>query len=222
MSRTKVLVADPLAIFRAGVHNLLRRESDFAVLEAADLPAVKNIVHTQCPEIALIDLELPPIGGVAAVEWLEEHCSTHTIVWSFEATRETVLAAVQAGASGYLRKDISPDGLVRSLRGVVTGEAPLARDLAGLMIEAIHQLRDREGSRDRLSALSSRECEVLEHVARGARNRQIASELTISEFTVKRHVQNILGKLELRSRREAGAFYRAANADLAGVVSRGR
>jgi DNA-binding NarL/FixJ family response regulator len=85
------------------------------------------------------------------------------------------------------------------------------------MIEAIHKLRDREGARDRLFALSSRECEVLEHLARGARNRQIASELTISEFTVKRHVQNILGKLELRSRREAGAFYRAANADLAGV-----
>jgi DNA-binding NarL/FixJ family response regulator len=219
--RKKVLVADPLAIFRAGVHNLLRRESDFAVLEAADLPALQHIVDTQCPEIALIDLELPPVGGVAAVEWLEEHCSTYTIVWSFEPTRETVLAAVRGGASGYLRKDISPDGLIRSLRGVVTGEAPLARDLATLMIEAIHRDRDRDGNRDRLFALSSRECEVLEHVARGARNRQIASELTISEYTVKRHMQNILGKLELRSRHEAGAFYRAATSELAGV-GRGR
>ena len=85
------------------------------------------------------------------------------------------------------------------------------------MIEAIHDFSDREGARERLFALSSRECEILEHVARGARNRQIASQLTISEFTVKRHVQNILRKLELRSRREAGDFYRAANADLAGV-----
>jgi DNA-binding NarL/FixJ family response regulator len=220
VSRTEVLVADPLAIFRAGVHNLLRRESDFAVVEAADLPAVQDVVDTHCPDIALIDLELPPAGGVAAVEWLEEHCSTHTIVWSFEPTRETVLAAVRAGASGYLRKDITPDGLVRSLRGVVGGEAPLSRNLATLMIEAIHELRDREGTRGRLSALSSRECQVLEHVARGARNRQIASELTISEFTVKRHMQNILGKLELRSRREAGDFYRAANADFAAVGRR--
>ena len=220
MSRTKVLVADPFAIFRAGVHNLLRREGDFAVVEAADLQAVQGVAEMQCPDIALIDLELPPLGGVAAVEWLEEHCSTHTIVWSFEPTRETVLAAVRGGASGFLRKDISPDGLVRSLRGVVGGEAPLSRDLATLMIEAIHDLRDREGTRDRLSALSSRECEVLEHVARGARNRQIATELTISEFTVKRHMQNILGKLELRSRREAGDFYRAANGDPAGVGRR--
>ena len=90
-----------------------------------------------------------------------------------------------------------------------------------MMIEAIHQFKERDANRDRLSALSSRECEVLEHVACGARNRQIASELTISEFTVKRHVQNILEKLELRSRREAGAFFRAASADLAGV-GRGR
>jgi DNA-binding NarL/FixJ family response regulator len=215
--RTKVLVADPFAIFRAGVHNLLRRERDFAVVEAEDLPAVQKLVDAHCPDIALIDLELPPVGGVAAVEWLEAHCTTHTIVWSFEPTRDSVLDAVQAGASGYLRKDISPDGLVRSLRGVVSGEAPLSRDLATLMVDAIHRLRDREGTRDRLSALSSRECEVLEHVARGARNRQIAYELTISELTVKRHMQNILGKLELRSRREAGDFYRAASADLAGV-----
>src|SRR5438552_12155449 len=215
--RTKVLVADPFAIFRAGVTNLLRRESDFAVVEAEDLPAIQKLVGAKCPDIALIDLGLPPLGGVAAVEWLEEHCSTHTIVWSFEPTRESVLGAVHAGASGYLRKDISPDGLVRSLRGVVTGQAPLSRDLATLMIEAIHRLRDREGTRERLSALSSRECEVLQHVARGARNRQIASELTISELTVKRHVQNILGKLKVRSRREAGDFYRAAGDDLVGV-----
>lgn len=219
--RTKVLVADPFAIFRAGVHNLLKRENDFTVVEAEDLPAIQKLVGAKCPDIALIDLELPPLGGVAAVEWLEEHCTTHTIVWSFEPTRDSVLGAVHAGASGYLRKDISPDGLVRSLRGVVRGEAPLSRDLATLMIDAIHQLRDREGTRERLFALSSRECEVLEHVARGARNRQIASELTISELTVKRHVQNILGKLELGSRREAGDFYLAASAELVGV-GRGR
>jgi DNA-binding NarL/FixJ family response regulator len=217
MSRTKVLVADPFAIFRAGVHNLLRRESDFAVVEAGDFRAVQNLVRTQSPDIALIDLELPPVGGVAAAQWLNAHCSAHTIVWSFEPTRESVLGAVRSGASGYLRKDIAPEGLVRSLRGVVSGQAPLSRDLATLMIEAIHRLSEREGTRDRLFALSSRECQVLEYVARGARNRQIASELTISEFTVKRHVQNILGKLGFRSRREAGEFYRVANADLAGV-----
>jgi DNA-binding NarL/FixJ family response regulator len=217
MTRTKVLVADPLAIFRAGVYNLLSRESDFAVVEAADLWGVQKFVGTQCPDIALIDLDLPPRGGVAALRWLEDHCSARTIAWSFEPMPDAVLAAVRAGASGFLRKDIAPDGLVRALRGLVAGQAPLSHDIATLMIDAIHRLRDRERAEDRLSTLSSRECEVLASVARGALNRQIASELTISEFTVKRHMQNILGKLGFRSRREAADFYRTAETSLAGI-----
>jgi DNA-binding NarL/FixJ family response regulator len=219
--KTKVLVADPFAIFRVGVSNLLRRERDFAVFEATDLRVLQKRVRVQCPDIVLIDLDLPPDGGVAAVQWLDEHCGTHTIVWSFDPSRETVLAAVRAGAIGYLRKDISPEGLVRSLRGVVDGEAPLSRDLAAVMVEAIHKFADHEETRDRLSGLSSRECQILDYLARGKRNRQIASELTISEFTVKRHVQNILGKLELRSRREASDLYYAAQADLLGLERSG-
>ena len=215
--KTNVLVADPFAIFRAGLRNLLRRERDFTVVEASDLRAMRKLVSARTPDIVLVDLELPPVGGVAAVRWLDEHCSTHAIVWSFEPTKEAVLGAVRAGASGYLRKDISPEGLVRALRGVISGEAPLSRDLAALMVDAIHKFSDSEETRERLSGLSSRECEVLDQVALGKRNRQIASELTISEFTVKRHMQNILGKLELRSRRDAAAFYRAGQADPAGV-----
>jgi DNA-binding NarL/FixJ family response regulator len=141
------------------------------------------------------------------------------IVWSFAPTRETVLAAVRAGADGYLHKEISPAGLVRSLRGVIHGEAPLSRDLATLMIEAIHTLEERDRTRERLSVLSMREREILHHVAHGARNRQIAAALTISEFTVKRHMQNILGKLGVGSRSAAADFYLAAQAELAGSAA---
>ena len=215
MSRTRILVADSLPIFRAGVRNLLRRESDLEVVEAASFDEVAEQVADACPEIALIDLELPPNGGVEAVQLLSERCSTHKIVWSFAPTRETVLAAVRAGADGYLHKEISPGGLVRSLRGLVRGEAPLSRDLATLMIEAIHGLDERDRTRERLSVLSTREREILDHVAQGERNRQIAAALTISEFTVKRHMQNILGKLGVGSRRAAADFYRAAQAELA-------
>jgi DNA-binding NarL/FixJ family response regulator len=132
------------------------------------------------------------------------------IVWSFEATRETVLSAIRAGASGYLHKEISPQGLVRSLRGVVEGEAPLSRDLATLMIQALHALEEQTTARERAAVLSAREREVLNLVALGARNREIAASLFISEFTVKRHMQNILQKLELPSRSAAAQFYRAA------------
>jgi len=208
--RTRILVADSLDIFRAGVRNLLERESDFEILEAASFEDVLAATEHDCPDIALIDLELPPLGGVTAVQRLAKRCSTYTIVWSFEPSQETVLAAVRAGAHGFLHKEISPEGLVRALRGVVQGEAPLSRDLASLMIDALHGLDERTRARDRARVLSSREREVLDLVAQGARNKQIAAALTISEFTVKRHVQNILQKLELPSRKAAATFYRTA------------
>lgn len=209
MKRTRVLVADPLAIFRSGVRGLLAREGDFEVVEAASLPEVIQAVAHDCPDIALIDLDLPPGGGVAAVTRLSEQCSTRTIVWSFDPSRESVLAAIRAGAIGYLRKEISAPGLVRSLRGSARGEAPLSRDLATLMIEAIHGLEERVRAREQAALLSAREREVLDLVAKGARNKQIATALYISEFTVKRHVQNILQKLGVPSRGAAAAFYRS-------------
>ncbi len=210
MKRTRILVADPLRIFRAGVRNLLSRESDFEVVEAGTLDEVVSAIDGECPDIALIDLALPPVGGVAAVQELKLRCSTYMIVWSFEPTREVVLEAVRAGAHGFLHKQISAQGLVRSLRGVVQGEAPLSRDLASLMIDALHGMDDRTRARDRAGLLSAREREVLDLLAQGARNKQIAATLAISEFTVKRHVQNILQKLELPSRIAAATFYRTA------------
>lgn len=210
MTRTRILVADPLRIFRSGVRTLLEREREFEVLEAGDLDELLDAVDAQCPDIALIDHDLPPLGGVAAVQRLAGRCPTHMIMWSFEPSRELVLHAVRSGAHGFLHKEISAEGLVRALRGAVQGEAPLSRDLMSMMIDALHGLDERQRARERMSALSPREREVLEFVAQGARNKQIAAALTISEFTAKRHVQNILQKLELPSRRAAAAFYTTA------------
>ncbi len=212
LQRTRILVADPLRIFRSGVTGLLTRESDFEVVEAADVDGVEAALAYQPVEIALVDLDLPPGGGIAATQLIRATCDAHVVVWSFEPTQATVLAAIGAGAHGYLHKEISPAGLVRSLRGVVRGEAPLSRDLATLMVDAIHRMERQTVALERAAVLSSRERQVLEHVARGARNKQIARALTISEYTVKRHVQNILHKLEVPNRKDAAAFYLAAYA----------
>jgi DNA-binding NarL/FixJ family response regulator len=208
--RTRILVADSVPIFRSAVRTLLAREGDFDVAEAEDFAALERHVATECPDIALVDLHLEPRGGILAVEALAGRCGTHTIVWSLEPTPAMVLAAIKAGASGYLHKEISPRGLVRSLQGVTDGEAPLSRDLAALLIDALHGAEEREHARDLASTLSIREREVLTLIARGARNRQIANHLDISEFTVKRHVQNILHKLDVPSRQAAAAFHRSA------------
>lgn len=210
MTRTSILVADSLRIFRAGVRNLLARESDFEVVEAGSLDDVREVIAHQSVDIALVDLDLPPSGGVAAVELIARESAAHTIVWSFEPSPETVLDAVRSGAHGVLRKEISADGLVRALHGIVQGEAPLSRGLATLMIDALHGHDARARARERFSSLSTRERQVLALLAEGAANKQIAALLTISEFTVKRHVQNILLKLELPSRKAAATFHRTA------------
>ena len=210
MSRTRILVADSLAIFRSGVRTLLDRESDFEIVVAGNFGELSRAIDDECPDIALVDLDLEPDGGITAVAQLARQCTCVTIVWSFQPTRDTVLAAIRAGADGYLDKSISPTGLVRAVRGVTRGEAPLSRDLALMMIEALHGHEERSRAREKAHVLSFREREVLELVAIGAKNREIAAELFISEFTVKRHIQNILHKLELPSRRAAAAFHRSA------------
>ena len=210
MRKTRVLVADPLRLFRAGVRSLLAREGDFSVTEAGSLEEVLAAATERCPDLALIDLDLPPSGGVDAVRRLAKACSAYTIVWSFDPTPATVLTAVQAGAHGFLHKETGPAELVRALRGVREGEAPLSPGLATLLIDALHDHDERARVREQAMVLSARELEVLDLVARGARNKQIAGALTISEFTVKRHVQNILGKLEVPSRKAASAFYETA------------
>jgi DNA-binding NarL/FixJ family response regulator len=196
--RTRVLLLDPLPIFRAGVRGHLTEESDFEVVEAGSVDEARAL---EPPDIALVDASL-----VDAVELLG---GAHVIVWGFAPKPHEVLAAIQAGAHGYLHKDILPFGLVRALRALPLGEAALARDLAAALIEAMHGQEAHSRLQARLAVLSAREREVLELVALGARNSSIADSLSISEFTVKRHVQNILGKLGVASRTAAGAIYRA-------------
>jgi two-component system nitrate/nitrite response regulator NarL len=200
-----VCIADGVTVFRGAVRQVLAREQDFEVVEAADLATLDAILD-QGVDLVLVDDMLPPTGAAEAARSATGRCS-QVIVWSLRPDPDRVLEAIRAGASGYLRKEISPAGLVRALRGAARGESPLSRDLATLMIEALHQADSRARAHDLAGILSTRERQVLDLIARGSRNKQIADALTISEFTVKRHVQNILQKLDVPSRRAAAAFY---------------
>lgn len=215
--KTRVCIADAVTVFRAGVREVLLREKDFDVIEALDLTGLDEALQAGV-DIVLIDSELPPTPVAVAIKAAKGRCS-EIIVWSLRPGPEEVFAAIRVGATGYLRKEISALGLVRSLRGVSQGESPLSRDLAALLIDALHSEVRGARAREIAAALSAREREVLEHVVRGARNKQIADALTISEFTVKRHVQNILHKLELPSRRAVAEFY-SANLDAMRAVER--
>lgn len=203
----RVLVADAYAMSRAAVKSTLSRESGFKVTEAANFGELLKSAVEQSPDIVLVDAELPPSGAPFAVSQLAERVSAEIIVWGFEPSREEFLAAIRSGASGYLPKDISTDGFVRALRRVSQGEAPISRDLVMALVDGIHGLKERESTRERVALLSDREREVLSLVAGGARNKRIGDVLYISELTVKRHIQNILHKLELPSRQAAADFY---------------
>jgi len=207
---TSILVADRRDIFRSGVRALLAQQGDFEVVVASELGGALSAVDQGEVDVALVDLELPPAGGIAAVRELVRRSACRVVVWSFDPDSDTVLEAIRAGASGYLEKTISPRGLVRALHGACRGEAALPRALAALMIDALHNVDERVRAREQAAVLSSREREVLDLISRGAANRQIAAQLAISEFTVKRHVQNILQKLELPSRHAAASLWGVA------------
>ena len=208
MNRSSILVVDQMPIFRSGVCELLRSTNRFDVSEAeTPLQLVEALAADQF-DVALIGLNPPPAAALHDVLARFRDSDAHAIVWSFEASAPAVIAAISAGASGFLQKTISAAGLMRALSALMRGEAPITRDAARLMIEGLHDLDDRLQARDAIARLSMRERDVLALIATGAANKAIGRELDISEFTVKRHVQNILRKLGIRSRHSAGAFYR--------------
>jgi len=205
-----VLVADSAGIFRASICALLAREDDFDVASAVDVSELLAAVQRGWPDIVLIDRDLPPAGAVHALERMRGVSSARAIVWGYDPGSEDLLAAVCAGANGYLPKHVTRPGLVRSLRAVARGEVALPRPLTAALFEAMYVVSERNRARERAHLLSARELQVLDLVAAGLQNKEIATALYISVLTVKRHVQNILEKLGVSSRHEAAAVYRSA------------
>jgi DNA-binding NarL/FixJ family response regulator len=209
MRTVRFLLADPNSVFRLGVKSIVREERDFDVVEAGSLQeVVERLEQEPLLDIALVDFDLPPRGVFDAVPVLRR-AGTRVIVWvqRERLSPETVYDIVRSGAVGALDKEISTAGLVRALRGVARGEAPMAREVVTLLIEGMQSATAGVRTRSQMSSLSNREREVLELVSEGRSNKEIAAELFVSEFTAKRHVQNILRKLDVHSRREASASY---------------
>ena len=211
MRMVRVLLADPFSVVRLGVRAIVRKERDFEVLEAANLRELQETVAAgPVADLALVDLDFPPAGALKALPLLRG-ADTDAVVWSRRArlSPEVVFEVVRAGAIGVLCKEMPPAGLVRALRGVARGEAPVPRELVSLLIEGMHAAAEGLRTRSQIGSLSVREREVLDLLSRGMSNREIAVVLGVSEFTAKRHVQNILRKLHVHSRSEASASYYA-------------
>jgi DNA-binding NarL/FixJ family response regulator len=211
----RVLIVDDQALVRAGFRMILRRQPDFEVVgEAADGEGAVAQAARLRPDVVLMDVRMPGVDGIEATRriGLETRHVRVIILTTFDLD-EYVYDALEAGASGFLLKDTQPEQLVTAVRVVAAGDALLAPSVTRRLIAQFARQRPRPAARGRLSELTGRETEVLNQLARGLSNREIAVHLSVSETTVKTHVANVLGKLGLRDRVQAAIFAHEAGLD---------
>jgi DNA-binding NarL/FixJ family response regulator len=206
-----VLIADDQALVRRGFGLILEIEPDMEVVgEVPDGVAAVAACRELHPDVVLMDVRMPGLDGIAATEQItrDPDCGeTKVVMLTTFDMDEYVYEALQAGASGFLLKDVQPELLVSGIRAVHAGDSLLAPSVTRRMISAFLETPGRtRRPRTELSQLTARERETLELLARGMSNAEIAAELFVSETTVKTHVGRVLTKLGLRDRVQAVIF----------------
>lgn len=197
----RILIADDHPIVREGLSAVLETQADFAIvgMAASGTEAVAQSAALQ-PDVILLDLELPELDGVAALRAIRvARPEARVLIFTAFDTDERILAAVQAGAQGYLLKGAPRDELFQAIRVVHGGGSLLQPVVAARLLRQVSS----PAASSLAEPLTERELEVLRLLARGRQNKEIAGELTISERTVKFHVSAILAKLGVGNRTEA-------------------
>lgn len=207
MKKIKVLLVDDQALFREGLRTLLEVQQDFEVVgEASNGEEALRLAATVQPEVILMDLRMPVMDGVTATRRIRDlFPAINVIVLTTFDDDETVFDGLRAGAMGYLLKDVTSEKLCEAIRAASRGEYFMQPSItAKVMSEFTRMARNpRVVKSDLIAELSTRELEVLRHVATGASNKEIADLLVIAEGTVKNHLTSILAKLEARDRMQA-------------------
>lgn len=220
IERTRVLLADDHRLFREGVASLLERAADLALVgEAATGEEAVQLTEELLPDVVLMDLKMPGMGGIEATRSIVGRMPhTGVIIVTMFEDDESVFAALKAGARGYVLKDADRGMLLRAIRAVARGEALLGAPVARRVLEQFSGAPSRPVSptpahpAPLFDELTPRELDVLRLIAQGLRNREIAQALHISEKTVGNHISNIFTKLQVADR--AQAIIRARDAGL--------
>lgn len=207
----RVVIADDHPVVRDGLVAMLETQPEFTVSgEAGNGQEALVLVDNTDPDVLLLDLEMPGTDGVAVLQTLRETAArTRVIIFTVFDTDERIIAAVEAGAAGYLLKGAPRAQVFDAIRQVAAGGSLLAPVAASAVLRRV---RGESRSADPVPILTPREMTVLAHLARGRSNKQIASALDIAERTAKFHVSSIIAKLEAANRTDAVA--RAAQAGL--------
>ncbi len=199
MSPIRVLIADDHPIVRDGLRGMLTAEADFEVVgEAGDGAQVLALVDSLLPDVILMDLRMPGVGGLEAIQVLAQRQSPARVLvlTTYDSDRD-VLPALGAGATGYLLKDAPRPELLRAIRAAARGETVLAPSVVTRLVTDLRSPTQEQ--------LSERELEVLTLIAQGETNRGAATRLFISEATVKTHLLHIYAKLDVGDRAAAVA-----------------
>jgi DNA-binding NarL/FixJ family response regulator len=198
--RTKVFLVDDHALFRAGIRSEIAARVWICGKAADVADAISGIVRTQ-PQVVLLDVHMPDGGGCAVIEGMRRAGSqARVLALSASDTPEDVIGVIRAGARGYLTKTVSADELVEAIRRVADDDAVFSPKLAGFVLDAFAAIPVTIDSE--LAALTRRERDVLQHIARGYTYREIAEALYISIKTVETHVSSVLRKLQLDNRHQ--------------------
>ncbi|MFP4436629.1 MAG: response regulator [Chloroflexaceae bacterium] len=201
----RILIADDHAVVREGLRTLLQRIPEFTLVgEAANgEEAIRQVAALQ-PDVILLDLKMPRKDGVTAIkEMKREQTNVRILVLTSFDDDDSVFSAIKAGAQGYLLKDSLPEQLIQAIRDVHNGESALHPTIARKVLREINRPPDLPPAEH---PLTERELEVLQLVAQGMTNQEIAGRLVIGERTVATHVRNILSKLHLASRTQAALY----------------
>jgi DNA-binding NarL/FixJ family response regulator len=213
--RIRILIVDDHALFRVGISNILSREREFDVVgEAADGRAAVEMVSMVSPSIVLMDLSLPAPGGLDTTQRIRrEFPAIAVVVMAQDEDEESLFASIKAGAAAFVIKDISPDDLIHVIRRVSQGEFLINDKVFSKPAVASRVLKEfrelavyGQEAQPIFAPLSPREVEILDNIAQGMTNKQVAYALSISEQTVKNHMSSILRKLAVNDRTQAVVY----------------
>ncbi|MCY8700646.1 response regulator transcription factor [Bacillus spizizenii] len=202
----KIVIADDHHVVRKGLRFFFATQGDIEVVgEAATGPEALHVIEVKKPDLVLMDLSMPEMDGIQAIKKaVQQFPWINIIVLTSYSDQEHVIPALQAGAKAYQLKDTEPEELVKTLRQVHDGQYKLSSAIMPHVLTHMRNQHDPE--KEKIYQLTRREKDVLNEIANGKSNKEIAAALFISEKTVKTHVSNLLAKLEVADRTQAALF----------------
>lgn len=208
MTRLRVLLVDDHLLFRKGLASLLSYRDDFQVIgEASDgLEAIEKAQQTE-PDIILMDVHMPRCDGLEAVRAIKQTLPRASVIMlTADEQDKTLFEAIKGGARGYLPKKLDPDTFYEMLARVAGGDVALSLPMMAKILAEFQRPADPTAGEPPREELTAREREVLGQVVTGASNKEIAEALSITENTVKKHLQSILDKLHMQNRLQAAVY----------------